>query len=797
MKRSARFLPALLIILLTGSVLIHPSLAKADFTLELDASYEGGVLSLAYTVGTLEGATWANYLILTYPTVQVIPLWTVSLPVIDPPITLPIGIPFPQIGWIIILTELVTAEGIQLVEVALVATSCWDDDGDGYKDETCGGDDCDDGNPEVNPGGTEGPAGDPTCSDGLDNDCDGATDGEAPICISEEMVTIPAGEFVMGSDAGEGAADEMPEHLVWLSAYDIDLYAVTNSEFADFLNDYGSNISPEGYEMLDADDPDRHIYWDGFSWYAERGYWEHPVIEVTWYGAITFCEYYEKRLPTEAEFEKAARGGCEVGGAYGVCEDPDDERTFPWGEGIDCDHANYTGCVGDTTPVGSYPLGVSPYGAYDMAGNVWEWVYDWYELGYYDYSPYQDPQGPASGTNRALHGGGSWIDGTYGMRVPRRWPYNPISSGYNIGFRCVRGGTPCTDIDGDGYGAPASPLCTFPQWDCDDSDPHVNPGATEGPAGDPTCSDGLDNDCDGAVDDADSACGPSTSMLPDTGIELCYDASKKIPCPAPGEHFYGQDAQYVTNPMSFFDNGNGTVTDNVTGLILQAGDAAGKLDWYDATDYCEALTLAGHTDWRLPDEYELQSIINYGLHCPAIDTTYFPGTGWHDHWSSSTYADGTELAWYVNFCECHVNKEDKTIDNYVKCVRGEQGDQSFTDNGDGTVSDNVTGLMWQQEDPNVEKNWEEALAYCQNLDLADRTDWRLPDIKELRSIVDTTSLPAIDLTYFPGTALFSTSTYWSSSNSAVISYSAWSIISYFGRVVEKNKSTDVNVRCVR
>ena len=380
MKRATKILPVLFIILLTGSVLIQTPLAKADFTLELDASYDGSILSLDYTIGTPEPATWANYLILIEPTVQVIPLWTVSLPVIDPPISFPISFSLPSMGLIGIWTGLFTAEGAQVVDIAWVDT-----------------------------------AGD--------------------------MVDIPAGEFVMGSDPSDppSTGDEYPEHVVWLSPYEIDLYEVTNSEFADFLNAYGLNISPEGYEMLDADDDDRHIYWEDISssWYAEGRYGDHPVIEVTWYGANTYCDYNGKRLPTEAEWEKAARGGCEVGGSPGTCEDPADERTYPWGEGIDCGHANYYGCVGDTTPVGSYPLGVSPYGPYDMAGNVWEWVKDWFGYDYYDSTPYMDPQGPVSGTSRGLRGG-SWNLSTNSLRVANRNYSNPGSSGNNGGFRCAR-----------------------------------------------------------------------------------------------------------------------------------------------------------------------------------------------------------------------------------------------------------------------------------------------------------------------------------------------------------------------
>ena len=112
------------------------------------------------------------------------------------------------------------------------------------------------------------------------------------------------------------------------------------------------------------------------------------------------------------------------------------------------------------------------------------------------------------------------------------------------------------------------------------------------------------------------------SNLPDTGIEFCYDGSAGIPSPYPGEPFYGQDAQYVTNPMSFTDHGDGTVTDNITGLMWQQEDTIRPKYWDEAIDYCEALTLAGHADWRLPDEYELQSIVNYGRSNPSIDTTY-------------------------------------------------------------------------------------------------------------------------------------------------------------------------------
>ena len=253
------------------------------------------------------------------------------------------------------------------------------------------------------------------------------------------MAFVPAGEFVMGSDWTDESSlqDEYPEHVVSLSAYWIDLYEVTNAEFAAFLNDYGGNVSPDGYEMLDDDDADRRIFLDDETWYAEPEHADHPVIEVSWYGAATFCDSHGKRLPTEAEWEKAARGGCEIGGDPLACEDPDDERTYPWGDVLDCEHANYGDCEDDTTPVGSYPLGVSPYGVYDMAGNVWEWCSDWYQSAYYAASPEEDPQGPESGNKRVTRGGACC---GYGLdpRCAYRFFAPPAYTGGGLGFRCAR-----------------------------------------------------------------------------------------------------------------------------------------------------------------------------------------------------------------------------------------------------------------------------------------------------------------------------------------------------------------------
>ena len=571
MQRTTKILPILFIILLIGSVLIHPPLARGDFALELDASYMIGTLGLNFTICTPEPTMWTTYLILL-GSIQVIHLWTVPLPVVDPSIELPISIPFPSVlREVVIWTGLFTAEGAQAIDFAWIATHCWDGDGDGYKDETCGGTDCDDSDLQVNPGADE------VC-DTADWDCSGDP-------------------FDKDSD-GDGHIDDDPVCMG---------------------------------EDCDDSDPD------------------------TYPGADEICD----------------------------------------GKDSDCD-----------------------------------------------------------GTLPAIE----------------------------------------ADVDGDGWIA-----C---EGDCDDSDPAVHPDAIEGPESDPTCSDGLDNDCDGSVDGADHGCNPVhvMSMLPDTGIDLCYDDTHEISCPAPGEPFYGQDAQYVTNPMSFTDHGDGTVTDNVTGLMWQQTDDDITRAWQDAIDYCEVLVLAGHTDWRLPDEYELQSIVDYGRYYPAIDTDFFPGiasfpTLASSYWSSSTYAYSPSSAWAVCFSSGFFDYDSKTIDKYVRCVRGETTTQSFTDHGDGTVTDNVTGIMWQQEDDGSTRVWQDALAYCEELDLTGYTDWRLPDEKELRSLVDNTRYtPAIDTTYFPGT---NSSCYWSSSHCADYLGYAWAVYFHDGDVGGVHKGYYEYVRCVR
>ena len=219
-----------------------------------------------------------------------------------------------------------------------------------------------------------------------------------------EMVSIPAGEFIMGSDKSDFAR-EGPAHIVYLDAFYIDKYEVTNDQYRACV---GGRACLKIQKTDYIDDPDLA---------------DHPVVNVTIDWARKYCKWAGKRLPTEAEWEKAARGT--------------DERTYPWGEGIDCDHAQYLDCGGQTVPVGSKPAGVSPYGAHDMAGNVWEWTSDLFKEDYYQTSPEHNPKGGERG-NEWVFRGGSWTEeAPYLSSTYRTW-YNPNAQYYNLGFRCVR-----------------------------------------------------------------------------------------------------------------------------------------------------------------------------------------------------------------------------------------------------------------------------------------------------------------------------------------------------------------------
>ncbi len=242
------------------------------------------------------------------------------------------------------------------------------------------------------------------------------------------MVLVPAGPFLMGSAETDpkAADDEVPQHAVTLDAFWIDRTEVTNAQYAVFLNTLGGyRAACDGQDCAETQREDKYsrlILRDG-QIAVEGGFEEHPVTQVSWYGARSYCAWAGARLPTEAEWEKAARGT--------------DGRLYPWGDGEPgCEQAAFGTCSHGTVATGSLPAGASPYGALDMAGNVWEWVHDRYDAGTYRLSPAQDPQGPDAGWDRVFRGG-SWGTLAVFLRTTDRGNNSPTYAGFNIGFRCA------------------------------------------------------------------------------------------------------------------------------------------------------------------------------------------------------------------------------------------------------------------------------------------------------------------------------------------------------------------------
>ena len=231
------------------------------------------------------------------------------------------------------------------------------------------------------------------------------------------LLYVPAGEFEMGSENGVNG-DERPVHTVYLNAFWIDLTEVTNNMYAKCM-EAGGCAPPSSIRSRTRE-----------SYYGNPEFNEYPVINVRWDDAKTYCEWAGRRLPTEAEWEKAASWD----------EKNQKKYIYPWGNEADCSLANYydDGCnwVGDTTEVGDYESGRSPYGPYDMAGNVFEIVADWYDEAYYQISPSKDPFGPEVGRYRVARGG-SYGHKLEGITTFFRGIWNPNETGMYVGFRCA------------------------------------------------------------------------------------------------------------------------------------------------------------------------------------------------------------------------------------------------------------------------------------------------------------------------------------------------------------------------
>ncbi len=247
--------------------------------------------------------------------------------------------------------------------------------------------------------------------------------------VPADMVIIPAGEFLMGSNDADANNSEKPVHPAYVDAFFIDKHLVTNAQYKAFLD-----ASPQWQKdniLMDYHNGNYLKTWNGNNYPKDKA--NHPVVYVSWYAAMAYTQWVEKRLPTEAEWEKAARGGLTG-------------KKYPWGDQIDMTKANYGKNIGQITPIGEYPP--NDYGLYDIVGNVWEWCVDEHILDFYGNSPQRNPV--AGGdinyvlnnfttlkTYRVLRGG-SWMSIPRYVRVAPRFRFSPAHSIHNVGFRCVR-----------------------------------------------------------------------------------------------------------------------------------------------------------------------------------------------------------------------------------------------------------------------------------------------------------------------------------------------------------------------
>lgn len=249
-------------------------------------------------------------------------------------------------------------------------------------------------------------------------------------------------------------------------------------------------------------------------------------------------------------------------------------------------------------------------------------------------------------------------------------------------------------------------------------------------------------------------------LLTATGQTILYDNDGELlSALSSGDAFYGQDANYLAGEeMDYQDNGDGTTTDLNTGLMWQQVPSSSDFSWQDAVDYCDNLEFAGYDDWRIPSLKELYSISDFSSGWPYLNTDYFSlasgqVTKDEQFWSSNYYVGvtvegGSASAFGVNHVTGHIKSYSAEASGpvggkYVRAVRGgDYGANEFVNNGNGTITDGATGLMWAQDDNERGLDWTDALTYAENAGLAGYTDWRLPNVKELQSIVDYTRSPS-------------------------------------------------------
>ncbi len=283
------------------------------------------------------------------------------------------------------------------------------------------------------------------------------------------------------------------------------------------------------------------------------------------------------------------------------------------------------------------------------------------------------------------------------------------------------------------------------------------------------------------------------SRLPDTGETVSYTTT------------FGEDNDYTINVPFFILNGNGTVTDTITGLMWQQTDG-GEMTIENAIVYCDTLVLGGYTDWRLPNVHESFSILNHQHSNPALDNLVFTTTLAEYWWTSIRQANDSSKVWVTNSgggVGNHPKTETISAGGikrfHTRAVREITTpsviSNHFTDNGDGTITDNITNLIWQQI-PNVDTlTWEQSLIYADSLSILSMSDWRLPNIKELQSINDESLVnPSLNANFFTGVTA---KKYWSSTSLPNQTTKAWYLDTQFGITTYDLKALKHNIICVR
>lgn len=699
------------------------------------------------------------------------------------------------------------------------------------------------------------------CPDGFICDADVAvgTSYDA-FCISDDgsQVFVPAGDFWMGCNEAldvDCSDAELPAHLVTTSAFAIDRTEVTVAAYEDCVS-AGSCTAP-----VDASDCYSKQNWQ----VAGRG--QHPVNCVTADQARTYCAWGGKavgpqRLPTEAEWERAARGGCET--LAGDCASG--SRLYPWGDWqATCAEADMNdpadpSCAQETSAVGSRVINTSPYGCLDMAGNVFEIVQDYFSDTAYSEHPVgawpPDPTGPLVGDVLVMRGGGTahehfWLRSS--ARAPSGGPTSdPLYRAFSMGFRCARPletgncadgqdndgdgltdcddnacafGPVCTveadcgngvDDDADGYTDCFDPGCEL--WPCNNGAGacdggacvafmHALPGGYEWEPQFPAHSSDVPEGCGGP----DLPCTPDGPLFPwppDTTQTKCYNNSMEIACPgSPGDptcgetvDFCGQDAQYgmdVSNPswstgrfVSSSPGGQAIVTDSWTGLVWQASGKS-SVTWYDAISECNAIgTYAGYTGWRMPDWYELLSLVDFSRLQPYSS---FPGMAPQNVWSGTSLKSDPDRALFFNMYNGGHNAtfKDSWSQFWRYCVSSPSPAAPPTaryfdsQQYENLMFDSRTGLLWEYDPTLGTVTWGGALQRCEALDYAGRTDWRLPTAVERASLEDPAGL------WSPGPTGS-----WTSTTHPSLASSAWGPNLKVIPSPEPNKLLKGSVRCV-